>query len=340
MKVQSIVDKLLRSKEPAIRWKVRVQLLGENPASKAMCDLQQEIRTCPRVQTLLSKRDGQGRLIHSENIYAKWQGAHWIMATLADIGYPPGDPALLPVRDQLMNWWLADEFYQEFEVENKARSYGKRGVPLMQGRYRRCASQQGNALFSIMKLGLADSRTQELVERLLHWQWPDGGWNCDRNPEARHSSFMESLIPLRALALFAKEGNYKEAAQAARRAAELFLKRQLFRRQSDGTTIHPEFLRLHYPLYWHYDILAGLKVMSETGFINDPRCQDALDLLVTKRLPDGGWPAESKYYKASAKIQLGAELVDWGGTSRKKMNEWVTADALFVLKTAGRLDLS
>lgn len=29
----------------------------------------------------------------------------------------------------------------------------------------------------------------------------------------------------------------------------------------------PNFVLLHYPRYWHYDILAGLKVMAEVGFI-------------------------------------------------------------------------
>jgi hypothetical protein len=34
---------------------------------------------------------------------------------------------------------------------------------------------------------------------------------------------------------------------------------------------------------------------------------------------------------------LNADYVDWGGTSTKKMNPWVTADALSVLVSAGRL---
>jgi len=39
-------------------------------------------------------------------------------------------------------------------------------------------------------------------------------------------------------------------------------------------------------------------------------------------------------YKASDEIENGADLIDWGGTSSKKMNEWVTADVLYVLKSA------
>jgi len=33
-----------------------------------------------------------------------------------------------------------------------------------------------------------------------------------------------------------------------------------------------------------------------------------------------------------------ADYVNWGGTSRKRMNPWVTVDALAVLRAAGRLD--
>ncbi len=336
--MEPVIDSLLASEEPSVRWKVRVQVLGENPASGALRRLRREIKSSPRVQVLLSGRDRSGRLVRSDEVYAKWYGAHWIMATLADIGYPRGDRSLLPVRDQLMDRWLGDGFYSEFEAESKARAYRRRGVPVMQGRHRRCASQQSNALLSVVALGLADKRAQDLVERLLHWQWPDGGWNCDRNPAAKNSSFMESLIPLRALALVARETNDTTAARAARRAAEIFLKRRLFKRQADGTVIRDEFVALHYPLYWHYDILGGLKVMAEAGFIDDPRCRDALDLLEEKRLPDGGWAAEKRYYRVSGKLASGVELVDWGGTAKRRRNEWVTADALSVLRAAGRLD--
>ena len=77
--------------------------------------------------------------------------------------------------------------------------------------------------------------------------------------------------------------------------------------------------------------------MAESGFIGDKRCEPALDLLQSKQLPDGGWPAEKKYYKAGSAIANGNEYVDWGGTSKKQMNPWVTADALYVLKESGRL---
>jgi len=211
-------------------------------------------------------------------------------------------------------------------------------VPVMEGRHRRCASQQGNALRSVITLGIADDRTDVLVERLLHWQWPDGGWNCDRKPSAHTSSFNETWLPMLGLASYARETKHRGAARAAEKAGEVFLSRRLFKRISAGTVMQRDFVALHYPHYWHYDILAGLVAMIEIGKIRDRRCADALDLLEGKRLPDGGWAPDRRYYKVSPKAMVSnADYVDWGGASRSRMNEWVTVDALSALQAAGRL---
>jgi hypothetical protein len=152
-----------------------------------------------------------------------------------------------------------------------------------------------------------------------------------------HSSFFESAIPLRALAAYGNWSGDAKAREAARRAAEVFLERRLFIRKRDGEVMDPQFVQLHYPCYWHYDILHGLKILAEAGLAGDPRCAEALDLLEAKQLPDGGWPAEAKFYKTSGESS-GVELVSWGSTGTGNMNEWVSADALTVLKAAGRLD--
>ena len=317
----TIVERLLESQEPSICYKTRVLLLDADPYSEEVYRLQQDIRTSERVQKLLSLRDSAGRI--PGHPYHKWTGAHWTLAALADLGYPPGDESLVPLREQVYDWLFS---------QNHLKS-----IRTVEGRVRRCASQEGNALYALMRLGLADNRTLQLAESLIGWQWPDGGWNCDKRPEAVHSSFMESLIPMRGLMLYARLSSDTKAAQAAARAAEVFLSRSMFKRINDGEVIRPDFTRLHYPPYWHYDILAGLQVMAETGFIGDSRCAEALDLLESKRLPDGGFPAEGRYYKTGERAPSGRSLVDYGRTGKSKMNEFVTVHALYVLKAAGRL---
>ena len=316
----TIIRKLSQSEEPSVRFMVLTQILDRPIDSSDVKRLREAIRESPRVTQLLSERQADGKI--PWHPYAKWNGAHWVLATLADLGYPPGDESLIPLREQVYAWLLGKGH--------------QRGIKTIAGRVRRCASQEGNALYALLTLGLADHYTEELAQRLTQWQWRDGGWNCDKNLAATNSSFMESLLPLRGLALHARLTGNGPSKQAAERAAEIFLKRELFKRQRDGSVMDEDFIRLHYPWYWHYDILFGLKVMTEVGCLGDQQCRAALDLLESKQLADGGFPAEKKYYQTESKVKTGRSFVDWGGTSLTRMNEFVTVEALCVLKSAKR----
>jgi hypothetical protein len=331
---ESIVEPLLASTEPAIRWKVRSRVLGEPTGSPQMTALRKEIRGSAVVRRLLAPLDAA----QPPAAYAKWQGAHWVLGALAELGYPPGDEALHPLRERVLDTWLNEAYHRDVEIATKSAAYRHSGVPVMRGRCRSHASQQGYALWSLVTLGLADDRCAQLVELLLHWQWPDGGWNCDRDPAADTSSFFETLLPMRGLWAYGSAYGSARAERAARAAAEVFLARRLAYRASTGALIRAEFTKLHHPLYWHYDILGGLKGMLDLGLLGDPRCAAALDLLESMRLADG-WPAHARFYRTSTDIAMHHDCVDWGGTSARRANQWVTVDALTVLRAAGRLDL-
>jgi hypothetical protein len=315
----NLVDRLLGSDEPSIRLQVR---LGVDRATEAhVTDTREQVRRSPRVATLLSERNSDG--IINTHPYQKWCGAHWVLVTLAELGYPAGDEALIPLREQTLNWLFSDDYLG---------SFGKvHGLPRFH------ASIDGNALWAMLSLGLADKRAEALAERLHNGQWPDGGWNCDRKASGRSSSFTESLIPLRALHLHARTRSDARSVAAADEAGQFFLRHRLYRQLRDGNVINPAFMELHYPCYWHYDILFALTVFSETGQISDERCCEALDLLQNKRLPDGGFPAEHRYYRhTSAEVPSQRSLVDWGGVSGRRLNPWVSARAAGVLHAAGR----
>jgi len=329
----SIIETLLSSTEPAIRLKTRVQLLSEGPRSSRILKLREEVRTSPRIKALLSERRKDGKI--PGHPYAKWDGAHWVLAVLADLGYPENDKSLVPLREQVNKWLLSTDHKEYTEARPYKHHLSAALLGQIKERPRIHGSMEGNAVWSQLTLNMFDGNSQKLVERLVSMQWPDGGWNCDGNPRAVNSSFMETILPLRALALHGRLKRSSSSKSAAKRAAEVFLKRKLYKRARTGSIINRDFVRPHYPLYWHYDVLHGLKIMAEAGFISDARCEDALDLLEKKRLKDGGFPAESKYYRVSKK-RGGRSLVDWGPVGPKTMNEFVTVDALSVLKEAGR----
>jgi hypothetical protein len=337
-RLSRVLTELRRWDDPCVRYRARVDVWNASAADAQVRLTQAAIPGSERARRLLSQRDQSGEI--SGHVYAKYTGAHWALADLADMGYPAGAADLAPIGHQVCAFWLSPEHVRERVVEREAARYKSRpGVPIIAGRPRRCASQEGNALFALHALGLADERAEQLAENLIRWQWPDGGWNCDRKTAARTSSFHESLLPLRGLVWHGEKTGSSAARDAARRAAEFFLKRRLCRRQLDGTLIDASFMKLRYPHYWHYDVLIALKVMCEAGLVRDPRCSEALEWVESRQLADGGWRAEGKHYRVVDTPANGGSLVDWGPVSRKQvMNPFVTLDALQVLRAAGRWD--
>jgi hypothetical protein len=196
------------------------------------------------------------------------------------------------------------------------------------------ASIEGNALAACCRLGLAaDPRVRSLAGSLIAWQWPDGGWNCDPAATGRRSSFHESLAPAWGLHEYGQATGDPAAQDAASRAAGLLLDHRLFRSLDSGQVIRRAWLALHYPPYWHYDILQALLVLSRTGKADDPRASDALDELQRRRLPDGRWQPGGCWWKPPGSTTT-PEVLDWG---RSGPNEMITLNALRVLKAAGRL---
>lgn len=316
-----------------------MRVLGESRSSPSIQRLEQEVRRSPLVAALLSRRDAPYVAGKFGGIYRYWQGIHWALTSLADVGYPAGDATLRPLLDRALGMWTQPGYDRTVRTDAASVLSVRGGVPLLLGRYRRCASQQGNALLYTTVLAPTDGRAHHLARLLERWQWEDGGWNCDRSVEADTSSFMETLTPMRGLASYARQTVSHSARRAAGRAAEVFLDRRLFRRRSNGKIIKPDFVRLHYPLYFHYDVLGGLKGLAEVGCISDSRCANALDWLESRELPSGGWPVDARYYRVSPTYRFGAEFVDWGAPQPRSRNDWVTTDALYVLRAADRLDL-
>jgi hypothetical protein len=335
---QRLVRRLAASSEPAIRWRTAVRVLGHSPGSGRVRAIETEVRRSEFVHRLLTRGRQPFQAGRHGGIYRYWQGIHWALTSLADLGYPSDDPAIRPMLDRALAMWTEPDYDRSVKTTDAEVRSVHDGVPLLHGRHRRCASQQGNALLYASRLATPDERSQHLAELLAKWQWDDGGWNCSRSPTAHVSSFMETLTPMRGLAAYAARTDSSWARRTATRAAEVFLERRMYRRRKDGAVMRPKFLQLHYPLYWYYDVLGGLKGMAEVGRIGDPRCREALDWLESRELSGGGWPADARFFRVSDDYRFGAEYVNWGTPARRRSNDWVTTDALFVLAAAGRLE--
>ncbi len=247
--------------------------------------------------------------------YGKWRGAFWRLGALVDLGVEPGHAGAVAAAEASLEWVASPR---------RLAAIHKRRID---GRVRRCATQDGLALHGALYVGLrGDPRLNTIAESLVETQWPDGGWNCDVRPEAAHSSFNETWGPILGLAAYGAD-------DAVRPAAEFVLRHRVVFSHRTGEPAHPAFMRLRFPPYWHYDVLVGLRTLAATGGLHDERVEDALELLESKRQPDGTWCVEGKWWKRPGSKGSNVEAVDWGDLA----NEVLSEQAAAVLRQAGRL---
>ncbi|HVX47449.1 MAG TPA: hypothetical protein VHC49_26405 [Mycobacteriales bacterium] len=344
------VDWLLGSDEPAVRFLARRDLIGE-PAGKD----RSRILSGPKVTALLSDQRYDGAFAGGPTIVrhyrgnsrrpeevvgveyrpaglaGHWKSTQWRLVALVELAVPPDDPRVVAAANHVLD------------------ANADRRPTIIDGLPRICVNAPGAALAVGSRLGMADDpRVQRMTEALLDWQWPDGGWNCHRNASGRRSSFHESINAAWGLHEYARATGDSTAAAAADRTAELYLEHRLFyglgtgvprkkrpnHRPPAGQVIDQRWLKLGYPSYWHYDILAVLMLLARMGRIHDPRARDGLDLLERKRRSDGLWAADRQWWTPpESRFAHQHEVVDWGRAHEP--SEMITLNALRILRAAG-----
>ena len=129
-----------------------------------------------------------------------------------------------------------------------------------------------------------------IVERILEERLDDGGWNCEAENGSVRSSFDTTINVLDGLLEFERATGGAAAVRAARSSGEDYLlARNLFRRRSTGEVADPAYLEFAFPYYWHYDILRALDYFSRSGADRDARMAEAVEIVRSKRQPDGRW---------------------------------------------------
>ena len=135
-----------------------------------------------------------------------------------------------------------------------------------------------------------------VVARLLDDQLPDGGWNCEAENGATVSSAHSTICVLEGLLLHERATGGTPASIAAReRGEEYLLERRLYRRKSTGEPMDPAFGLFSFPTRWHYDVLRALDHFRAVGGTPDPRLAEGIEMVRSKRQPDGSWLLENTH---------------------------------------------
>ena len=160
---EHLIERLSGSDDPVLAYKAGLLTERSSESAEARA-LQARILGSPTARALLRIFEQDEKTLH--HVYRKWQGPHWTLTCLALIDYPPGDAALRPLVHRVYDWLFSRHF-----LEPPLTAI----YPGQEDRVRHCASMDGNAIWYSVRLGLEDERTRCLVDRLIDWQWPDGG---------------------------------------------------------------------------------------------------------------------------------------------------------------------
>ena len=288
---------LLKNENPGVRYWTLTDILEKSKSDAEAVAALNGIESWDPIAEYLREQHPAGYWGDGEDVYwPKWRATVWAMMLLAELGVPRTNPSItrgaeyfLRVMDGQDRSWPPPKYSEE----------DLRGWRLV---WEPCVT--GNMARTLAEFGFeSDPRVREMFEWLVKNQRDDGGWNCEtedsREGEAvHHSSFMSTIEPLWAFSSLERQKWPRGGREAVERGVEFLLMHRLFKSDKSGKVIRPEWTQLHFPLFYFYDILHGLRVVTALGFGGDGRTKDARDLLLSKRLPDGTWPMEATYLRS------------------------------------------
>ncbi len=346
-----LLDWLLEENEPSVRYHTLLNLVSEDSRNSRLLKTKELIGEKGWAANYFSKQKEKTYWDNSASCYVpKFSSCSWRLLVLADLAVPGDDPR---VRN------CVEHYLSLHNIETGGFSVRERNPPMeaKDWQFQPHVCVTGNMVRALAGFGYAgDDRVVKAAEWLVGKQLPDGGWNCAA--PGKHGSFTATVQPIWGLNEMLAHQSRSEWREAVKRGSEFLLRHRVYMSDKDDSAVLFDFLKLHYPMHYMYDFLHGLRVLTESGVKDDPRMNDAVNVLLAKRLPDGRWPLEGVYRGwRRAHAMHGLETVSrpeerelitegWGTEHAIQLEEagrpskWITLQALLVLKRIGLLDMA
>jgi hypothetical protein len=127
---------------------------------------------------------------------------------------------------------------------------------------------------------------------------------------------------LKALSVIPADRRTPAVSAKINQLTEYFLLHHLYKKSHNLAEVaKPGWLKPGFPLMYQTDILELLDIFAACN-IWDPRLQDALDIITSKRLPDGHWKLENSF---NGKMNVRIE-------QKGKPSKWITLKAMRILR--------
>ncbi len=268
-KREAVLDWLLEEDQPAVRYLALTELLGRPQSDPEVKSALMAIPSRGWAADILARQEPGGWWAREDNLYRpKYLSTNWMLLILADLGLTRREPR---IRKSCELW-----------LEHFAK---KDGGFSMDGSGKSHLCTTGNTARALVQFGYGD---HPQVESAFAWLADNGdkkgGWSCfgsGRN--------LDSWEGLSAFAIYPRSKWTPAMRQAVGLGAEFFLERELYQ-QGDH---YDPWYRFHYPVFYYYDLLVGLDVLTALGYARDPRLGHALGVLKKKRRADGCWDLDA-----------------------------------------------
>ena len=349
MKAQAL-PWLLEPSNPSVKYLTLTEILGKPPKEGPVRRAQEEILSFEPVRAL---RKAQGRRAYwppGDTCYEpKFTSTVWQLMLLGEMGVP---------RTPWIEGAL-ERFMAQHQMENGAFCC-PRADKVEKVDEEPCLT--GNMIRTLLVFGYgSDRRVKDALDWLPESQFKDGGWNCNRpgirfkgnrlnwsraRDNAAHSSFMSTIEPLWAYSEVPRQEWTRKQKDSIERGAEFLLSHHVYKSHRDWRPVELSGLadvftgdmvtRFHFPMYYYYDALHGLRVLTKLGYSDDPRISDAVHLMLSKMTPDGKWLLEGDWVRERRAHQR-KTLVTL--ESLNTPSKWVTLNCYRVLAKTGDLEL-
>ena len=294
---------LLESNEPWIRYHALTGLLDRPPTDPAVQETRAAIARHPLVQELFARQQPAGHWGDDETKPYTAAGTLGVLSLLYALGVEPDERARAGCYSFLQ---FAQNKCGGFSL-NKTRRSGI--FP--------CTT--GESLPWLVYFGLGDDpRVRQAFTFLIENMSTSDALDCGRYQH--RPCLWGAIATLNGMAVLPADMRSPQSARVAQRMADVLLDAPY-----DFTGEHKRWLTFGVPRAW--DLLGALRALATHGYGLDPRFTPLLDLVLANQDDQGRW-------------RCGSISRTWPLEQRNQPSQWVTLDALRLLKQIKKTKLS